>query len=865
MKIWRSANIPQEVQVNLGIPWQDSYSTPGTPIPTTPPLLSGTFLEFGESVGNEGNSVFVNKIVSNPQDKYIGCYNDKPAATDILFVPVMNNTNNVSGFTSRASSIWQNNNKNNNLCGPWAGFDRNVNTFWHSADRPDYNKTTGSYIGSRGVGGVIMKNGKTQNIMGEYLQITLPNFASGGQGITLTKYDLQGRQGCCGSPNGRSPNSWYILGWNGTWTEIDKRENQGLDQEMRTYDISNPKAWRSYLIIVTNCGNPQNRDGKRTCVQISQWNLYTSSNTSFTSANRAMKWNPGAIRYTDFDTCKKYASENGFKYFSQQNTRPNGTAACLVSNNLTRSQMYGKAFKYTQIALWQSRTDGQTGVSAILTNTGSLSIINSAGAYIYSTPNSEAQPGNYLGCYWDNPQRAMALVNRGKQAYNYETCQTTANTNYGGGIFGYFGLQNSSNGEKAQCGISNDLNQTTRYGPANNCTKLPNGTWSGGAWSNAVYHTVEPGSWYFLVLQDDGNMCIYRGSNPNNNQGAIWCSATNGKQQQPNTNFTAAKGKFGRNWMRDGETLAAGDFIGSNNGSIYLIMQTDGNLVLYTTTNQTACSVNRNGKTVGGKWVNALYKLSPSGTKAYGGKIGYINENSELTEYSSDNVKLGNNYTTVKNFDSPGYDIPGSMYGAATVDQCKSTCNGKPDCYGFVFDNTNKVCFPKTSQMYPYGGSFRPLSGVDTYVRGKEPINTPLGISNIIKNIDTVLFRNYIKSNSNEEYHGLSKATELEKQKIAELQVKLDTLSSRISQLSNNFSSYFKSAQTQSKTNTGGLDDYLSDLESTNEQIALENTSMTRILNDSDIVVLQKNYSYLFWTILATGTVLVTMNIAKKQ
>ena len=99
----------------------------------------------------------------------------------------------------------------------------------------------------------------------------------------------------------------------------------------------------------------------------------------------------------------------------------------------------------------------------------------------------------------------------------------------------------------------------------------------------------------------------------------------------------------------------------------------------------------------------------------------------------------------------------------------------------------------------------------------------------------------------------------------AELQVKLDTLSSRIAQLSNKFSSGSSSAQLQSKTNTGGLDDYLSDLESTNEQIALENTSMTRILNDSDIVVLQKNYSYLFLTILATGTVLVTMNIAKKQ
>ena len=38
-----------------------------------------------------------------------------------------------------------------------------------------------------------------------------------------------------------------------------------------------------------------------------------------------------------------------------------------------------------------------------------------------------------------------------------------------------------------------------------------------------------------------------------------------------------------------------------------------------------------------------------------------------------------------------------------------------------------------------------------------------------------------------------------------------------------------------------------------------------RILDDSDIVVLQKNYDYLFWSILAAGTVLVSMNIVKKM
>ena len=38
--------------------------------------------------------------------------------------------------------------------------------------------------------------------------------------------------------------------------------------------------------------------------------------------------------------------------------------------------------------------------------------------------------------------------------------------------------------------------------------------------------------------------------------------------------------------------------------------------------------------------------------------------------------------------------------------------------------------------------------------------------------------------------------------------------------------------------------------------------NVENILNDSDITVLQKNYNYLFWSILATGTVLVTMNIS---
>jgi hypothetical protein len=59
---------------------------------------------------------------------------------------------------------------------------------------------------------------------------------------------------------------------------------------------------------------------------------------------------------------------------------------------------------------------------------------------------------------------------------------------------------------------------------------------------------------------------------------------TNGKQMQPNPYYAADKGKYGKNWMSSGSTLAIGEFIGSTNGDIALIMQSDGNLVLYTFT-----------------------------------------------------------------------------------------------------------------------------------------------------------------------------------------------------------------------------------------------------------------------------------------
>jgi hypothetical protein len=45
--------------------------------------------------------------------------------------------------------------------------------------------------------------------------------------------------------------------------------------------------------------------------------------------------------------------------------------------------------------------------------------------------------------------------------------------------------------------------------------------------------------------------------------------------------------------------------------------------------------------------------------------------------------------------------------------------------------------------------------------------------------------------------------------------------------------------------------------------IITSNTNISNILNDSNINVLSDNYNYLFWSILASAGILITMTISK--
>ena len=577
-----------------------------------------------------------------------------------------------------------------------------------------------------------------------------------------------------------------------------------------------------------------------------------------------------------YDQCKQSAINGGYQYFALQDVDYSASTGkmCMVSNDMTTATSLGASLALTgSVALWSSNTQEQSGNTATLTSTGSLSVVNSEGRSIFSTPNSAAQPSNYIGCYGDKPLRSMSIFNWSQlfrpQQYNLEQCQQLAK-NSGSA---YFGLQNSTSGTNAQCILSNDLAQMTKYGKAGNCTQIGDGSWSGGGWSNAVYNAKTPDSRYYLILQDDGNMCVYRGSGPEDNQGLIWASATNGKKQSPNPTYAAAKGKYGKNWISSGATLAAGDFVGSNDGSTALVMQSDGNLVLYTYSMGSNCKQMTDGKMGAGVEGNALYEVDQQMFPADLLKLAFIDPNSELRPYPASNTQYSKSYTKMANTRIDGADIPNATVNV-DLKSCQTVCDNNADCAGFGFEIAENpagvgTCTPKSRE---YSSKPKLVTAVDQnsgathdfYVRNKAPITPPVGVSDTTNNIDSIMYNSYIVGDEVDTTTRLPIATPAQQNKMAKLQSKLDQQSQQLNGLTTQFDTGSSSVWQQSQKNIKGTQQYLNEFKSTNDKITTFSTNVANILRDSDIVVLQKNYDYLFWSILATGTVLVAMNVVKK-
>jgi hypothetical protein len=370
---------------------------------------------------------------------------------------------------------------------------------------------------------------------------------------------------------------------------------------------------------------------------------------------------------------------------------------------------------------------------------------------------------------------------------------------------------------------------------------------------------------FFLALQDDGNMCVYKGDPGSNVGPAIFCTYTNGKQQKANPEWAAVNGKYGVPYLTMGQTLHVGEWIGSNDGSLKLILEQDGSLVLYTSSTNSGCKKADNGTVGGEDWVNAVYEMNAVGNPSAIGKVSYIDADSKKYSYPDSDIGLKNSYTYLQGWDSAGYDIAGAGMSGTTVEKCQEKCNSLQDCYGFAFTNGD-TCWPKNEQMYPKGIRQKQPYPTDLYIREKNITTTPIGVKGDMLNIDSVGYDQYTNSGKQiENAYGLSNLTERERKLLAASKDRLNQISQQIVDLTGQFNENEIMVENQSRRDVSGLGKYLTNLADNDKKINTISDSLANynISDESNIAVLQENYNYLFWSILAVSTVLVLINISR--
>jgi hypothetical protein len=822
---------------NSGLSWSGTevpYSQ-GHIIHSDNPLITGTPMKLGQSCGNEGNNVYVNSVLpSSVNASYKGCYTDNPSNPTMKF---------IGGSPPPQSAIVNGNFSQpaiaNNSYG-CMGAQVNV-PGWSGNACLSHNSSAWGYPVPYPAGNQCMTIQGTA-----YISQTL----NLGVGTYTVSFFACGRN-CCDKSGKSNPINVQL---NGT-----------------TFYTCEPPVVSRWNQYSANFNVTQNGNNTLTFVGTAQVDRSTAiQNVSLSGSATA------AGTYT-YNMCQTAAINGGYRYFALQDVNTQTSKGyCAVSNDSVKPSSGGTSTVISKVVpIWAvNSTQGQAGCTAILSLQGTLSVVQNDTS-IYSTPrwDNKKNPGppNYLGCYGDRPNRAMSLYRGGSQAYNLQSCNDIAIAQ--GAT--YFGLQNSGSGEGAQCALSSDLTSTTKYGKASNCTKLKNGTnvgsTSGGGWSNAVYTASgDPTSNYYLILQDDGNMCIYKGTGPTDRQGAaIWATMTTGKQQSPDPVHAASKGKYGKNYITTGQTLAPEDFIGSSDGSIYLKMQTDGNLVLYTSQVAVNCSSMQDGKMGGGQSANAFYDIGYTGFPSDVGKIGYINNDGVLSEYPSSMLKKNSTYTKYANVNSAFNDLGGSAIANTTAEQCQAICDTNDNCGGFVVNNANKLCYPKNKNMN-YDTNHYSVNGSDTYV--KQPaapsITSAPGSNKRTANVDSVQWHNYVKSGqkvSNASFDKIAGLTSTQQQQIDQLKGQLNLIAQQITTKTSQLQGQQGTIDRQIVTNNSNINKGTQDFNAiTAVDYTKQLNNINHISDDSDIVVLQENYKYLLWSILAITIVSISLKVLKK-
>jgi hypothetical protein len=171
----------------------------------------------------------------------------------------------------------------------------------------------------------------------------------------------------------------------------------------------------------------------------------------------------------------------------------------------------------------------------------------------------------------------------------------------------------------------------------------------------------------------------------------------------------------------------------------------------------------------------------------------------------------------------------------------------------------------KTSSAYPKGKRV-PNSTTDYYVRRPEVKNAN-SCSKSISNVDSLTWANYPSSRSSMTpttscSYGLS--VQQTQAKMSNLEIQIQATTAKILDIISKVESQNINISQNITTTDASLDEYIAKYKQIGLQInEYDMPAQNIIMEDSDVYVLQENYNYMFWSILAIVSIIIAMNLSR--
>ena len=377
-----------------------------------------------------------------------------------------------------------------------------------------------------------------------------------------------------------------------------------------------------------------------------------------------------------------------------------------------------------------------------------------------------------------------------------------------------------------------------------------------------------------LSLGDDGFLRL-----KNSKDVTLWTNATASSrvvESLPSEEYAAKNGKNSVNYLKSGEFLNLGEWIGSPTGKYRLLMDsTDKQLkVLY---NRLACDK----KTGPDTDAASVYLLPPAylNLKDNMGKLGFVNDKGQLQLFPDTMTKYVDNYTSVGPFGIDGGDLDGLVTsGIKAAADCEKICNTNDKCAGFVFDKTALSCQLKNDTVYKTGN--RVLNKNNKYylrtkgIAGEFDVSCPNDINDYTfgttKEWDTIpqsgvemtpttkcnlaLYAEEERKNESAKYDKITEAITSENG----MESNIDYLGSTYSKLQGKLANTKNSLSSMFGDLTGAREDIAN---WSGEELA----QLTAMAEDRDLNMLSENYRHILWSILAILAIMGTIKLAKRM